>query len=245
MEKRINKCLAAAFALALLFGGIAFLLRSAPHSSGAGGAFTFPLLEYLNIELQRLDVRFIPYDKEEITVEYKNDRPLDFEVGDNKLTITENNNFVVSLFAGKRSEFGVKIYLPRTVYRDITIYTGTGNIDVDEIDCNKLSAVTESGDISVGNMGYLASLSTTSGNIRLDVGYIVHGTSILNREGNIELTVPSDSSVAVDFRTKDGECKTDLMSGQVYGDYLYSFNGGRKQIEVTAEHGTLTINERK
>ena len=63
MEKRINKCLAAAFALALLFGGIAFLLRNAPHSSGAGGAFTFPLLEYLNIELRRLDVRFIPDDK--------------------------------------------------------------------------------------------------------------------------------------------------------------------------------------
>ena len=245
MEKKINKFLVISLVLGVLFGGVAFLFRNSPHASEAGGEFTFPLLEYLDIDLQRLGVELILYDEEEITVEYKNDRPLDMEIGDNTLSITESSDFIVSLFAGKRSEFGVKLYLPRTRYREITLYTATGEINVYGIECQKLSAVTESGDINVEGMGYLASLVTTSGNIRADITDVVKDTDILNRSGDIELTLPPESSVAIDFMTKDGECKTDMISGQIYGDYLYAFNGGRRQISVTAEHGTLIFNERE
>ncbi len=246
MEKMINKFLAVSLILAALFGGIAFLTRNYPHASEAGGTFTFPLLEYLDIDLQRLDVSFIPYDGEEITVEYKNDRPLDMEVGDNKLTITESAAFVVSLFAGKRSEFGVKLYLPKTLYRDVSVYTGTGSVDIgDGFDCQKLTVVTESGNVAVRNMGFLSSISTTDGDIYANIGFIVSGTSFLDRNGNAEIILPQDSSVTVDFKTKDGEFKSELLSGQVPGDYKYSFNGGKNQISATAEHGTLTLKERR
>lgn len=244
MEKIINKFLVISLILGVIFGGAAFLFRSSPHASEAGGEFTFPLLEYLDLDLQRLNVDLIPYDKEEITVEYKNDRPLDMEVGDNTLTITESADFVVSLFAGKRSEFGVKIYLPKTRYRDITIYTATGGINVRGVECRKLSVVTESGDITVEGMDYLASLVTTSGSIRADIADVVKDTDILNRRGDIELELPYESSVAIDFRTKDGECKTDMIGDKIHGDYLYAFNGGKKQISVTAEHGTFTFKEK-
>lgn len=245
MEKIINRWLVIALVLGALFGGIAFWLKDSPHASEAGGEFTFPLLEYLDIDLQRLDVELIPYDKEEITVEYKNDRPLEMEIGDNILTITESTKFVVSLFAGKRSEFGVKIYLPKTVYRDIAIYTATGRVNVAGVDCVKLSAVTESGDIIIEDMDYTASLATTDGNIYADISVVVRDTDILNRKGDIELVIPPESSIAIDFKTKDGECNTDLISGQIFGSYLYAFNGGRKQISVTAEHGTFVFKERK
>lgn len=244
MEKTVNKFLVISLALGVLFGGIAFLTLGAPHASEAGGSFTFPLLEYLDIDLQKLDLEIIPYDGEEITVEYKNDRPLEMEIGDNELIITENDKFVMSLFAGKSSEFGLKLYLPRVVFRDISVYTSTGSVTVGEIDCNKLGVVTESGDVIVRNMGYLASISTTSGNVDINMGYIVKDTDILNRKGDIELTVPRESSFAVDFKTTDGECKTDMLNRQVYGNYLYQFNGGTKRISVTAEHGTFVLKER-
>lgn len=245
MEKRINKLLAVCAAGAVVFGVIAFLMRGAPHSAGAGGSFTFPLQEYLDLNLQRLDVRLVLYDGDEITVEYKNDRPLEMEVGDNSLVITESDKFVVSLFAGKEADFGITVYLPRTVYRDVDIYTGTGDVDVEGIDCKKLSVITESGDIKINNMGYQAKISTTSGNVDLDMGAVVRGTEVLNREGDIKLTLPHESSVAVDFQTITGYCKTDLMNGEIIGNYVYAFNGGKKQISVTAERGTLYINERK
>lgn len=245
MEKKINKFLVISLILGTLFGGTAYFFRNAPHASEAGGEFIFPILEYLDIDLQRLDVALIPYDGEEITVEYKNDRPLDMDIGDNTLMITESDDFVVSLFAGKRSEFGVKIYLPVRKYREITIYTATGAIDISGIECQKLSAVTESGDINILDMNYLASLITTSGSIRADITDIVKDTDILNRSGDIELTLPPESSVSIDFRTKDGECVTDMISGQIYGDYIYAFNGGRRQISVTAEHGTFVFKEKE
>lgn len=245
MEKIINKCLVVSLILCLLFGGAAYLTRNAPHSSGAGGEFSFPLLEYLELDLQRLDVDLIPYDGEEITVEYASDRPLAMETGDNTLTITEDSSFVVSLFTGKRAEFGVRLYLPKTVYRDIVIYNGTGSVNVHGVECMKLSAVTESGDIVISDMSYQASLVSTDGNIRADITNIVRDTDILNRKGNIDITIPPESSVAIDFKTTDGKCKTDLINGEIEGSYLYAFSGGKKQISVTAEHGTFTVSERK
>lgn len=245
MEKKINRFLVVCLILGALFGGAAFLFRNSPHASEAGGVFTFPKLEYLDIDLQRLDVELIPYDGDEITVEYKNDRPLYMDVGDNTLTIAESSDFVVSLFAGKRSEFGLQIYLPRKQYRDISIYTATGEVNVRGVKCLKLTAVTESGDINVEDMDYLANLITTSGRISADITEIVKDTDILNRSGDIELTFPPESSVAIDFMTKDGECRTDMISGQIFGDFLYAFNGGRRQISVTAEHGTFVFGERK
>lgn len=244
MEKIVNKFLLIALGVGVLFGGLAFLTRGDLESAGAGGVFTFPLLEYLDIDLQRLSVVLIPYDEDEITVEYKNDRLLDMEIGDNKLIITESDKLVMSLFTGKSAEFGLKLYLPRVVYRDISIYSATGNVNVGEIDCKKLGAVTESGDINIQNMGYLASVATTSGNIRIDMGNIVKDTDILNRNGDIELTVPSESSFAVDFKTESGELETNLISGHILGSYLYQFNGGKRQISVTAQHGTLVLRER-
>lgn len=244
MEKIINKFLVISLIFGILFGGIAFLMFRTPHSSGAGGSFAFPLLEYLDINLQKLNLEVVPYDGEEIIVEYKNDRPLEIEIGDNELIITENDKFVMSLFAGKSSEFGLKLYLPQVLFRDISIYTSTGSVTVGEIDCNKLGVITESGDVIVKNMGYLGSISTTSGDVYINMGYIVNDTDILNRSGNIELTVPHESSLAVDFKTTDGECKTDMLNRQMYGNYLYQFNGGKKCISVTAEHGTFVLKER-
>ena len=245
MEKKINRFLVLSLILGVLFGGAAYYFRDFPHASEAGGEFTFPKLEYLDIDLQKLDVELIPYDGEEITVNYKNDRPLDMEIGDNTLTVTESSEFIVSLFAGKRSEFGVKIYLPSARYRDIDIYTASGEINIHGVACQKLSAVTESGDINVSEMDFLASIVTTSGDIRAEITDVVKDTDILNRSGDIELTLPPESSVAIDFMTKDGECRTDMISGQIYGDYMYAFNGGKRRISVTAEHGTFVFNERE
>lgn len=244
MEKKINKLLIVSLILAAVFGGAAFLFKDFPHESGAEEKLSFPIQEYLSIDVQRLDVSLVPYDETEIRVEYRNDRPLEFELGDNELIITENVKFAVSLFAGDRSEFGVRIYLPKTAYRDISIYTGTGSVSVGNISCKKLSAVTETGDITVESMRYLSSLTTTSGKIIANIDRIVQDTGFLNRDGDIELVLPSESSVAIDFKTTDGECKTDLISGQISGSYLYAFNGGKRQIDVTAEHGTLIIKER-
>lgn len=241
MERKINKLLAVTLIGALFFGTIAFLLRNSKHDTVAQGEEHFSLCDYIDIDLQSLDVTIFPTGDDEIRVSYKNALPLDITLGDNSISITESKDFVVSLFAGRESEFGLYLFLPERSYREISVTTGTGNVKLGRVDFGQLVVLTESGDIVCEDMVSLGRLTTTSGYISVDFEAVMPGTEILSRRGDAEITLPPDSSVTVDFRTEEGECVTELWEGQFYGDHIYSMNGGDRQISVAVERGTLTI----
>ena len=94
------------------------------------GSKSFPLCEYINIDLLKTNVELIPWDNDSIRMEYQNDVPLTAEIGDNSLNISESSEFVISLFAEKSSERYMKLYLPREYYRDILIYTVSGSVEL-------------------------------------------------------------------------------------------------------------------
>lgn len=241
MERIVNKMLAVTFAGAVVFGLISFMLRNTDHDILAQGEEEFDQYEYIDINLQKLGVTVIPYDGDTIKVMYKNDLPLKFEIGDNSLSISDSTDFVVSLFAGRESEFGLYLYLPSKSYREISIITGAGGVKIGRVDSRELTILTESGDILCEDMVSLGKLTTTSGYIDVNFEYVISGTEIMSRRGDVDIKLPQESSVAVDFRTDTGECHTDLWSGQVYGSRVYSFNGGDKQIIAAVERGILNI----
>lgn len=179
MEKKVNKLLAVTFVLALLFGGCAYLFRNSEHDAIAEGEREFEVYEYIDVDLQRLSVTVIPYDGETLSVRYKNDLPLDFEIGDNRLSITESNDFVVSLFAGRESEYGLYLYIPKVSMRDIRIITGLGDVKIGKLDCQKLTVLTESGDIQCEDTISLCRLTTTSGHISVDFENVANGCELL------------------------------------------------------------------
>ncbi len=164
-----------------------------------------------------MSVMLIPYDEPTISVAYKNDRLLEFEEGDNRLSITENNGFVVSLFAGDESDFSLCLYLPRTAYREISIYTGTGKIMAGRVDALSLSASTGSGDIICDDAISRLNLSTISGNMDVDFEMVAEGSEIRSRKGKVDLTVPHRSSFTLDFETKTGQCECDFIQGEPIG----------------------------
>ncbi|MDE7398105.1 MAG: DUF4097 domain-containing protein [Oscillospiraceae bacterium] len=242
MEKSINRLLVFTLVCGIFFAGITFLFRNAEHDSVSEGDRSFPLCEYIDVSLARLPVTVIPYDGEEIRAVYKNDLPLDFETGDNSLAIAESNKFVVSLFAGKKSEFELTLYLPQHIYREISIYTGSGSIKIGRVDCGQTRLSTESGNITCENTVALTNITTTSGFIDVNFENIVDGCEILSRKGDAKFTVPGDSSMAVDFETDSGKCETELWNGDPYGSRFYGYNGGNRVIHTVIEHGTLVIN---
>lgn len=242
MERSINKLLFFTLIGALFFGGLAFLFRNAKHSSVQQGDIAFELCEYIDVDLQRLPVTIVPYDGNGIRAVYKNDLPLDMETGDNRLSITESKELVISFFAGRESEFALTLYLPEHSYREISVYTGTGSVNVGRIDSEKMILGTETGDIVCENAVSLLDISTTSGFISADFDYIADGTEILSRKGDVLISLPIGASAAVDFDTKSGQCFTDLWNGKPHGSFLYSFNGGGNKIHATVERGALTIN---
>lgn len=241
MEKSINKLLFFTFIGAVFFGGLAFLFRNAKHDSIQQGDVNFELCEYIDIDLQKMPVKMIPYDGDDIRIVYKNDLPLDMTVGDNRLSITESKELVFSFFAGRESEFGITLYLPELSYREISVYTGTGDINVGRIDSGKMILGTETGDIVCNQAVSLLSVSTTSGFIAANIDYVVNGTEILSRRGDVLISLPTGASAAVDFETESGQCITELWNGKPHGSYSYSFNGGSDRIHAVVEKGTLTI----
>ena len=232
-------------AAAVLFGAAAYHFRNAEHDSVFREELDFPMCEYIDIDLLKLPVTVIPYDKERITVTYTSDLPLEFSIGDNLLKVTESEEFVISLFTGIGNDFGLYMYIPDKLFRDISIYSGTGSINIGRVDCRELAVTTNSGDIRIENLLSHGSFTTSSGKISVNYKEIITEAEIFSRNGDAELTFPSKSSVAVDFETQSGSCVTDLWGNTVTGSYLYSFNGGRRTIKATLEKGTLIIKEKE
>lgn len=243
MERIINRLLIISGALAAVFAVLAFVFPGKSLGSVKTGDKSFPLCEYINIDLLKTNVELIPYDGSDIRFVYQNDVPLIAEMGDNSLSITESDEFVISLFAEKGTEHYMKLYLPREYYRDILIYTVSGNVKLGDVDSDKLTAVTNSGDILSENTRSLCSFTTASGNIVLGFYRVIPGSSILSRSGNAEVSFPKGSSVALDFETDSGVLSTDLIRGNYAGSYMYSFNGGAELIHASLEKGTLTVKE--
>ena len=244
MEKVINRLMIITLAAAVLFGALTFHFRNAEHDSVFREELSFPMCEYIDINLPGLPVTVIPYDGEKISVEYTSDLPLEFSMGDNLLRVAESKKFIISLFTERGTDFGLYIYLPDKLFRDISLYSGTGNINIGRVGCHNLSAITNSGDILCDNLLSHGSFTTSSGRITVNYREIITEAEIFSRNGDVELTFPKNSSVAVDFETHTGSCVTDLWDNFVTGSYLYSFNGGRRVIKATLESGTLTIKEK-
>lgn len=243
MEKAVNRLLVVTAVLAVAFAAIAYSFRGAQHGEAAAEDRLVPFCEYIEVDILRLDVTVIPYDGEKIRVNYCNDTPLDISIGDNSLTITESDRFVISVFAGESEHFGLYLYLPREIYREIEIFTGSGKVRVGGVDSEKVTVITGSGDVQCEDTRSLTCILTGTGNAVLDFDYVIPESSVQTRSGNAQILFPQGSSVALDFETVDGECVTDLISGRVFGSYLYSFNGGGTLIHAATESGTLTVSE--
>ncbi len=245
MEKRINTLLIVTALMAAVFAVCAYHFRNDEHDSVLSEDREILLCEYIDIDLLRLDVTVIPYEGENIRVVYNNELPLDISLGDNKLSIEESDKFVISLFTGSRTDFGLYLYLPKEYYREVTICTGSGSVRVGGIDSELLTVITNSGDIISENSRSLSLLTTGSGNITLDCDVPVEKTMIQSRTGNAQIIFPAETAASVNFETISGELHTDLISGEVFGGGEYSFYGGNRPIYAALETGTLTISEKR
>ncbi len=245
MEKKVTWLMVFSLIAALIFGALTYKFRNAAHDSLFEEAYSFDLCEYIDVDVSRMSVMLIPYDEPTISVAYKNDRLLEFEEGDNRLSITESNGFVVSLFAGDESDYSLCLYLPRTAYREISIYTSTGKIMVGRVDAISLTAGTGSGDIICDDAVSRLKLSTVSGNMDVDFEMVAEGGEVRSRKGNVNFTVPHKSSFTLDFDTKTGLFDCDFIQGESIGSYQYVFNGGDNHISAYVEQGILTVKEKE
>lgn len=245
MGRRFNCWLVVMGALALVFGVCTWFLRdSRGNADFYEGSNTVELCDVIELDLLKCDAELIPYDGEDIRFEYVSVVPITVMKGDNRLVVTESDEFRLSFLTGDKTEFGFRLYLPRHVYDSVTVYTSSGAVSAGGISAEQLNVITKSGNIDVDSCDGIVRLMSGTGNVTLSFDEITDGSGVEVKSGNAEIIIPEGSSVALSYETETGEFISDMISGKVDGSYMFSFSGGERLIYADVATGTLTVSEK-
>ncbi len=246
MNRILNRLIIITAVLSVVFGVCVWIFRdSSGNAEYYEGDNSVEFSEYIEIDLLKTDVRLIPYSGDSIRFKYTSMVPITVMKGDNRVVITESDEFVLSFMTGDASQFMLDLYLPRKQYRNITLYTSSGDVYIGGVNSDTISVVSKSGSVTAEHTRSAVKLSSGSGNILLDFDRVVAASSIETRSGNAEIIFPEGSSVALSYETDTGIFSSDLISGSVKGSYMYSFNGGAQLIGANVESGIMTVSEKQ
>ena len=245
MGRRFNCWLIVMGALTLVFGVCTWLFRdSRGNADFYEGSNTVEMCDVIELDLLKCSVELIPYDGDEIRFEYRSLVPIVVMKGDNRLVVTESDEFKLSFLTGDETEFGFMLYLPEHVYDSVTVYTSSGSVSANGISADQLNIITKSGNIDVEGCDGLVRLTSGTGDVTLSFDEITEGSGVEVRSGDAEIIIPEGSSVALSYETETGEFKSDMISGSVDGSYMFSFSGGERLIYADVATGTLTVSEK-
>ncbi len=120
-----------------------------------------------------------------------------------------------------------------------------------EVECKNVS-----GDIIVGDVSYIDKLSTTSGNINVDIDNMKGDVEITTTSGNIKADINNmtddvkitTTSGNIQARVKDGiykKIEASTTSGNVNIDGLSKKSTGEYEIKLKATSGNIDVDEKK
>lgn len=245
MSRRFYCWLIVMGALTLIFGVCTWLVRDSKGNAVLyEGSNTIEICDHIELNLLKCSAELIPYDGDEIRFEYRSVAPVKVLKGDNRIVVEESDEFKLSLLTDEDAELGFKLYLPENSYDIITVYTSSGTVNAEGIAAGQLNVITKSGDIDVRDCNGLVRLTSGTGNVLLSFDEITEGSGVEVRNGDAEILLPKDSSVALSYETETGSFESDMISGSVDGSYMFSFRGGERLIYADVAAGTLTVSER-
>jgi hypothetical protein len=145
-----------------------------------------------------------------------------------------------------KNDFG-EINLEQVDAKSYDLQTNSGSITVDGAQ-GPLKATTGFGNITVTNAENVTlQLNTKSGSISF-AGSLGEGPHTVHSDfGEVELAVPADSALDVDFQTEFGKIRSDIpvtvtLNGEVdEGHQVGTINGGGSSLNASTKSGSITI----
>lgn len=168
------------------------------------------------------------------------------ESSSGKVTVTKVNIRGALTIA---NDFG-EIELNQALANSYDLDSNSGGITVDGAK-NQIKAQTDFGSITIENAeNAILDLNSNSGNITFSGSLGEGAHSVTSDFGEIELTLPADSKLSVDFQTDFGGIKSDIpievtLSGDTTADKNHvvgTINGGGSELTVKTNSGGITIN---
>jgi DUF4097 and DUF4098 domain-containing protein YvlB len=145
-----------------------------------------------------------------------------------------------------KNDFG-DINLTKVDAQSYDLQTNSGSITVDGAQ-ETIKAETGFGNITVKNAeNATIQLNTKSGSISF-TGSLGEGPHAVHSDfGEIELVIPADSALDVDFQTEFGKIRSDIpvtvtLTGEVdEGHTVGTLNGGGSQLTASTKSGSITV----
>ena len=180
----------------------------------------------------------------------------DFENGSaNALHIETNSGKVSLVKISVSKEIFVKddfgdIELEQAIAASYDLHTNSGSVTVDGVK-GKLKADTDFGNITINNaQAVTLTVETNSGTVEFSGSLGVGPHFIKSDFGGIDISLPTDTELAVDLKTDFGNIKSDLPitivlngeSSNAESDHIVgSINGGGEQLTVQANSGNINL----
>lgn len=172
----------------------------------------FENAKYLNISTSSLDYELRFHRGDGILVEYVNDTPMITERSDvNYLKLVQDDSFTLSLFAKDQFDYKMTVWLPENDYREFYLDSGSGNITLSGTQSDYTELRTRSGNITVKDATEKISAYAIYGNIRCTYSAFINAGSFETKSGNIDIRVPDNSGINLEFRTENGYLESKLM----------------------------------
>lgn len=213
---------------------------------------TIPSDEIRNIEVNWISdsLTFSVWDEDNILLEVFDNKPLDYEVDGDTLSIGRE----AAIFSATNASSTLIVTLPRTLaerlLNTLTISTTSAFVNLMEINAARLDLTTISGSCTVDGFFDEARISTTSGDVFFSGGFergtfeAVSGTLDITTDsmmrsfradavsGSVFLTLPADLGFTLEF---------DSVSGGLYSDLPITYGDGTAEIKVDTISGDLSL----
>lgn len=202
-------------------------------------------VKYLYISTSNLDFELRYHSGDGIIVEYVNDTALITETSDmNDLHLVQDDAFTMSLFALEQFDYRMTVWLPENDYQDFYLDSGSGSITLYETPAERTEVRTRSGDITVIGATGRIQAESVRGSISCGCADPDGSFTFLGKSSDINVTVPGDCGVLLEFRTEKGWIESGFLGldGRVYGSRdLKKEAETSYSIYVNTESGRFTL----
>ncbi len=178
---------------------------------------------------------------------------IEFETGSTGSLTIKTNSGTVTLVSATingiltlKNDFG-DLALEKVKAKSYDLQTNSGAISIDGAQ-GEVKAHTEFGNITVDNAeNVILDLNTNSGSIDF-TGSLGEGNHVIHSDfGDIQLSLPADAALNVDFETDFGSIRSDIpVTITLTGDLSEArqagtMNGGGSEFKVSTNSGNITI----
>ena len=133
------------------------------------------------------------WDGEEIKIETVAELPIFVDdESEQEIIISQNDDFVVSIFTLDMFRYKLKVYLPVYEYKEINIISAGGNVNVDSyrLESERVLIDTKNADVDVRRATGIYVINTVSGDVYLDYDFLVAAAVVESDSGNVQVCIP-------------------------------------------------------